>query len=66
MARWNNLPGALIAAILSGGAFVLYGHPWFGAMYGSIFLIVWVADTWFKYQESLTPDRKSTRLNSSH
>ncbi len=55
MARWNNLPGALIAALVSGGAFALYGHPWFGLLYGSIFLIVWAFDTWFKHEASLTP-----------
>jgi hypothetical protein len=55
MARWNNLPGALIAATISFGAFALYGHPWFGVLIASIFLITWVADTYYKRQESLQP-----------
>lgn len=62
MARWNNLPAALLCAVLSGGAFALYGHPWFGLMYGSIFLVVWCADTWYKHKEAMTPCTECGRM----
>jgi hypothetical protein len=65
MARWNSLPAALLCAVLSGGAFALYGHPWFGLMYGSIFLFVWCADTWYKHKEAMTPCAGGTRLTET-